>query len=360
MNSVYVHIPFCSNICSYCDFCKMFYEKEFSRGYFPALEAEIKSRYTGEALDTLYVGGGTPSCLSKCDLTNLFKILNKFELNDDCEFTFECNINDINEELLCMLSDNRVNRLSIGIQSFNKKKLKLLERKHTFKMAKKAIKLCRKHGFDNINVDLIYGVGKEKKSTLKEDLNLFLKLNVEHISTYSLIIEENTKLYINKTKNVNEELDAAMYELIIDKLTDNKFEHYEISNFAKKGYESRHNQVYWNNNEYYGFGLGATGYMNGVRYTNTRNLKDYINGKFVVEELFLSKTEMMDNELMLGLRLIKGINVQRFYNKYDLNIQDVYKINDLLKERVLRYKDGYLYIASDKLYVMNEILLRLL
>ena len=360
MKSAYIHIPFCKSICSYCDFCKMNYQKEWIEVYLDVLKEEIEEKYADEYLDTIYIGGGTPSCLSKEELNKLFDIIKIFNLNEEYEFTFECNVNDITEELLNILKESQVNRLSIGVESFNNNNLKLIERKHTFEDALTKINLVKNYGFNNINVDLIYALPEETLSTVKKDINQLLKLDIPHISTYSLIIEEHTKLKIKGIKEIDQDLDAKMYEYIVKKLTNNNYNHYEISNFAKKGYESRHNLTYWNNEYYYGFGLGAHGYVHGVRYENTRSFHDYLNGNYILEENILSKQQIMENELMLGLRKTKGINLNEFFNKYDINLQDVFDIKPLLKTKYLIYKNGNIFVNPSKLYVMNEILLKLI
>ncbi len=358
MNHMYIHIPFCKSICSYCDFPKILDLPVFITKYLNSLLKEITEKYMNEEIETLYVGGGTPSCLSNKDLNYLIDILSIVKLKENAEITFECNLNDITEELLNNLKRLKVTRLSIGIQSFNEKKLKFLERNHTYKDAEEKLKLCREHGFNNINLDLIYGVPNEAIGTLRKDLDLFIKLNPEHISTYALIIEDNTKIAIQGINPIDEDLDSEMYELIRKKLKN--YNHYEISNFSKKNYESLHNLAYWKNKEYYGFGLGAHGYINSVRYQNTKNMNKYINNQFLYKEEVLSNQDILDNEIMLGFRLINGINLQDFYNKYEKNIQDVYDVQELIKNKELVYQDGYLKIHPDKIYIMNEILIKLL
>ena len=222
------------------------------------------------------------------------------------------------------------------------------------------IKLIRNMGFNNINLDLIYALPNEKISTLKKDLKLFLSLEPEHISTYSLMIEDNTYLAYKKVNNISDELDYEMYEYICKKLEKKDYIHYEVSNFAKEGYESKHNLVYWNNQEYYGFGCGASGYIAGVRYDNTRNLSNYFEGKYKGSDNLLSDKSIMEYEIMLGLRKIKGINLKEFYNKYHVNMQDVFPIKPLLKNNDLIYSNGNISINPKKLYIMNEILLKLI
>lgn len=360
MKSVYIHIPFCKSICSYCDFCKMFYNPKWAHDYLLALKEEINDQYMGEEITSLYIGGGTPSCLSKKNLDYLLKIITIFNLSKDCEFTFECNLNDINEELLITLKNANVNRLSIGIESFDEQKLILMGRNHTFKDAEDKIRLIRQLGFQNINIDLIYGIPKETKKTLKKDLKKILKLNPEHISTYSLILSEHTLLHVNGIKPIDEDLDALFYKIICKKLKRKKYQHYEISNFSKKGFESKHNLGYWNNQEYYGFGLSASGYIDSIRYTNTFNLTKYLRHEFDGSKEILTPSDILDNEIMLGLRKLKGINLEEFEKKYGISLEENYPVEPLLKKKELIKKRGYIYINPDKLYIMNEILMKLI
>ena len=360
MESVYIHIPFCRSICTYCDFCKLLYHGPWVTQYLNSLLMEIEHRYNGELIKTLYIGGGTPSALQEKELKYLFEIIKRFNLDENVEFTFECNLNDINADFLVILKNNGVNRLSIGIESFNEDKLKFMGREHSFDDASEKIKLARSLGFNNINVDLIYGIPGEKTKDLKKDLELILKLEPDHISTYSLIVEDNTKIAIDGVVPIDEELDAEMYEIICEKLESKKYNRYEISNFSLVGKESRHNLNYWNNNEYFGFGLGASGYIHGVRYDNTRNLFKYIKGDFLNKEEVLSKEDKMYNELMLGFRKIQGINLKEFFLKYDINMQEAFDLKEVLKSRELIYENGYIYVNPEYIYVMNEILIKIL
>ncbi|MDD4705825.1 MAG: radical SAM family heme chaperone HemW [Bacilli bacterium] len=360
MESVYIHIPFCKNICSYCDFCKIIYNPADVKRYLEALEKEVKEYYLNEKIKTIYIGGGTPSSLNANELSQLFNIIELFNKSQYCEITFECNVNDITSELIDILINNNINRISIGAESFNKEKLKFMDRTCDYEDLKIKMNLIRNKGINNINLDLMYGIPGEKIDILKKDFKLLLKLNPEHISTYSLIIEDGTIAKVKNTHNINEDIDLEMYNYIRKKLKNKGYIHYEISNFSKLGFESKHNLTYWNNKEYYGFGLGASGYINGFRYENTKNINNYCEGKYRFKESLLSKQEMMENEIILGLRKIKGINLQEFFDKYEVNIQDVFPVKPLLKSKELRYKNGHIYINPDQLYVMNEILIKLI
>ncbi len=360
VTSVYVHIPFCKKICSYCDFCKLIYNDDFALTYLMALEKEITSKYEKDKINTLYIGGGTPSALTMGNLKKLFNIIKLFNLSEEVEFTFELNLDDIREELLEILKENNVTRLSIGIQSFNSHKLHILEREADFKDAKYKIDLCKKHGFNNINVDLMYAVPGESVSDTKNDIKKFLKLGTTHISTYSLIIEDHTKLKIDKTEYINEKEDAKMYKVISKKLKKKGYNHYEVSNFALKNYEAKHNLVYWNNEEYYGFGLGAAGYIGGVRYENTRSLNEYVAYEFVKEQNVLSKKERMDNEIMLGFRKLEGININHFNEKFEADLFTEYDFTELIKKKLVIRLGDNIFINPKKIYIMNEILLKLI
>ena len=353
IKSVYIHIPFCSEICSYCDFCKMFYSKELVDKYLQELEKEIQKKYKNELIETIYIGGGTPSCLNNEQLIKLFEIINIFKLSKNYEFTFECNLN-ITREKLEFLYENKVNRLSFGVQSFNENNLKFLLRNHNKEDIFNTINMAKKIGFNNINIDLIYALPNQTLKDLENDLDLFLKLDVNHISTYSLIIEPNTILYNNKISNIDEELDYKMYKLIIKKLKN--YNHYEISNFAKKGYESKHNLTYWNNLEYYGFGLSASGYINNIRYDNTKSINEYLKSNYVLNEEKIDFNRKLEYEFILGFRKIKGINKKEFYKKYNYEITNNEIIDRLINENKLINDDKYIYINPKYIYVENSIL----
>ena len=348
--SVYIHIPFCKNICSYCDFCKFYYNEKWVDNYLSALEKGIKSNYKGEVVETIYIGGGTPTVLNINQLERLLKLTNLFNKNK-IEFTVETNI-DLSLEKIKLLNKYGVNRISIGVQTVNPKYLKFLNRNHTKEAVVNLINLLKKFDF-NINVDLIYAIPGETLEELNEDLDFILSLDVNHISTYSLIIEPHTKLYIDNVSNIDEDLDYEMYKLINKKLEN--YHHYEISNFAKKNYESKHNLVYWNNLNYYGFGLGASGYIDNIRYDNTRSYNNYINGKYLLEKHELDLNEIISNEFILGLRKIDGIDVNNFYNKYNIDITSIDIVKKLLKGKQLILTDK-LKINPKYIYISNTIL----
>ncbi|MBQ7136733.1 MAG: radical SAM family heme chaperone HemW [Bacilli bacterium] len=353
--SLYIHIPFCHSICSYCDFCKMFYNEKLVSSYLNSLRNEISKYYQNEIIETIYIGGGTPSSLNCKQLDILFDILKVIKTSSNLEFTFEVNVNDINESLLKKLKNNKVNRISIGIETINDKFLKLIERYHTKEEVLEKINLTKNY-FDNINVDFMYGFPEETMEDLNNDLEFFKELDVNHISIYSLILEPNTKLYINNIEPIDENLESNMYFHIIDYLEKLGFNHYEISNFEKNGTYSRHNLTYWNNEHYYGFGLGASGYINNIRYTDTRSINKYLNGSYRLEADIITKELDMENEMILGLRKIKGVSKTGFLDKFKCRVEDVFDINKLLHKNLLQEDKNYLFIPKDKLYLSNSIL----
>ena len=355
IKSAYIHIPFCKNICSYCDFCKVIYNKKWINNYLDSLEYEINNYYKGEILNTLYIGGGTPSSLDITELNKLFNIIKKIKLDTTYEFTIECNIEDISIEKLKLFKDNNINRLSIGIETFNDKYLKYLNRNYSSNIIFDKIKLAKQY-FNNINIDLMYAFPNQTINELNDDLNKILKLNIEHVSCYSLIIEENTKLYITNQKSIDDELDYQMYELINNTFK-NKYKRYEISNYSKKGFESKHNLTYWNNEEYYGFGLGAAGYIDSVRYINTKNLTKYINKDYNKEYEKLTQEDKMKYEFILGFRKTSGINKNDFYKKYNIDILSIKSIKDLIKKGYLLENKDFIYINEKYIYTSNDILI---
>jgi len=331
----------------------MFYNDSFVMPYLDALKREIEERYGGEKVYTLYIGGGTPSSLNINELIYLFEIISKLDLTELKEFTFECNIESLDREKLILLKKNGVDRLSIGIQSFNTDILNTLgikrDRNKTFEM----LDYIKQIGFYNVNLDLIYAIPNQTLEILNEDIDIFLSLNPNHISCYSLMIEPHTKLYINKIKPIDEELDYEMYKLIEDRLSSYGYKHYEISNYSKPNYESKHNLVYWDNLEYYGFGLSASSYIDGIRTDNTKSLNKYIDNKFIDNYIDVSNDDMKYG-LMLGFRKLEGINIEEFNKRYNTNILILLK--KFIDDNKVVVKDNYVKIHDDWVYKMNEIL----
>ena len=356
--SIYIHIPFCNSICTYCDFCKIFYNKKYINDYLNNLEQEIKVRYKSEIVNTIFIGGGTPSSLDDEELIRLMNIIEIFKLNDNYEFTVECNIESITENKLKIMKKYGVNRISIGVESFDNSIIKLLGRNHTKKDVYNKMGIVKRY-FSNINIDLIYAA-YDDINILKSDIDCFLKLDIPHISTYSLIIEDNTMLKINGMKNIDEDIDYEMYKYIDDALEKNDYIHYEISNYAKNGYQSKHNLVYWNNEEYYGFGLSSTSYINNERITNTKNLRKYLNGEYLDTSVYEDKDIRMENEIMLGLRKLDGIDLDRFKEKFNVSLEDIYNIDNLVRNGYLIRDNNCIKIDKKYMYISNEIIVRIL
>lgn len=329
-------------------------------------ELELKKDYLNN-LKTIYIGGGTPSSLSFDLLEKLFVYLNKF-INLDIleEFTIEANPNDITFDKAFLFKKYHINRISLGVQGLNPKKMQILGRTHTEEDVEKAIITLKKAGITNINADIIYGVGDEDFNSIKYDLEKLIKLGIKHISAYSLILEDKTvlkKMYDeNKFSLYNEDEESNLYKKIVKFLKRKKFVHYEISNFSKNNYQSAHNLVYWNNINYIGAGPAAAYYIDNIRYTNVRNLEKYYQGidnknLNYAEVVKLTKEDMMSEEMIMGLRKISGINVLEFKKKYGLAIEEAFPIiKSLMNLGSLVIKNNHLYIPEDKLYLSNEVL----
>lgn len=357
IKSVYIHIPFCKNICHYCDFAKLHYHSNWVIQYLEELKKEILLEYKKDKIDTLYIGGGTPNCLSIDEFQYLFEMIHIFQFNTDYEFTVECNIEDLNLEKIRIMKKAGVNRVSLGVQTLQDKYLKLCNRKHNKEMVKKVVSSLKEEGITNINFDLMYGFPDQTVEDVKKDLMEYMEFDISHISTYSLMIEPHTVFYHQGVKNIAEEVDAMMYELINQFLKENYFQHYEISNFSKEGYQSRHNLTYWNNEEYYGFGLGASSYVGEIRKTNTRHFKKYSTEKKIEEMEKITDLLKLEYEFILGFRKIEGIHKATFYEKYHMDMIKMPKVEELLKKGDLKQNKEYIFIPEEKLYTSNEILL---
>lgn len=358
MLGVYIHIPFCKKICSYCDFCKVLYSTNYINKYLDELKKEIKSRYKGELVKTIYIGGGTPSSLTIDELDNLLYILSIFNLDNDYEYTIECNIEDINIDKINLFQSYGINRISFGVESFDKEIKKILGRHHDEDLIFDNIYLTKKY-FDNISIDLIYGV-TDNLEKVKTDIAKFLELDIPHVSCYSLILEEHTKLYIDNHEYISEEKDREMYEYICKKLKENGYNHYEISNYAKDGYESIHNKNYWLNGEYYGFGLGAVSYLANYRVSNTKNLTKYLNGNYQNNKAYEDIQTNKENDLILGLRLVEGININNYNKKYNTSLLDKNIIKELINDKYLEVSNNYLRCNPQYLYLENYMLKKII
>ena len=330
--SAYVHIPFCTQICYYCDFSKVFIKNQPVDSYLEHLIEEYHS-YDIKKLRTLYIGGGTPTALSAPQLAFLLeKLTDKLDLSYLEELTIEANPGDLDQEKIAVLKDSPVNRVSLGVQTFNDRMLKQIGRSHLEKDIYENIANLKKAGFDNISIDLIYALPKQTMEDVKTNVAKAIALDIPHMSLYSLILENHT-VFMNRMRRgklplPKEDLEAEMFEYIIAELEKAGFEHYEISNFSKPGFESRHNLMYWDNAEYYGIGAGASGYVDGVRYKNHGPIRHYLQaveaGNARVQEEVLTLNEKMEEEMFLGLRKKSGISKKRFEEKFGLSFEDQY------------------------------------
>lgn len=373
MKALYIHIPFCSKVCTYCDFYKMVAKDSLKEKYIEYLikELEMKKEYFTE-LETIYIGGGTPTSLNPSLLKQLFSYLKEnIDFKKIKEFTVEVNPKDVTYELASLFATFKVNRISLGVQSLKRRKLKFLGRDHRYRDVKKAINTLKEVGIYNINCDIIFGAKRDSKRIVIRDLKKLLKMNITHISTYSLQLEQKTILYKlfkeNKFKPISEELDSEIYNAVCTFLKEKEFDHYEVSNFAlNKDFRSLHNLTYWNNEKYIGVGAAASYYIDNVRYTNVYNLSKYFEGidkgelnYFEVDEIVLG--EKLFEEVMLGFRKLDGINLNNFKEKYGKEIVEVFPVvNELLEKGDLVIENEYIKVPENKIFILNNILINFL
>ena len=339
--SLYIHIPFCENICDYCDFAKLQYFHFFAEEYLNALSNELNSRVDNKNLKTIYIGGGTPTSLDDEQFERLLKMVEPFSKSIE-EYTVEANPESLSLSKIKLLKKYGVNRVSIGVESTDDKILKSINRKHTFADVKKAVALLKENGINNINLDLIIGLPNVSEKMLLKDIKNILSLEPNHISCYSLTVHEHTVFHINGIEEPVEEFAYEAYKTINKLLEDNWFVHYEVSNWSRPGFESKHNLTYWRNEQYYGIGLAASGYIGDTRYKNTTNFQNYLSGKNDVDKEQVSSRDDMEYEIMLRLRTNEGINLKEFESKFGF---------DLLSEKenvISQYvSQGYLVVDNN-------------
>ena len=365
---IYIHIPFCIKKCEYCDFVSYCNKKEYVPQYINALKKEIKNNINKEyKITTIYIGGGTPSSIEEnyiADIIETIKLnMNEENLKDfeNIEVTIEVNPGTVNKEKLQVYKKIGINRLSIGLQETHNELLKSIGRIHTYEEFINTYNLARKIGFNNINVDLMIALPNQTIQDIKENLEKITKLNPEHISVYSLILEEGTPFYNkyneNKIKLPDEELERNMYWYVKNTLENNGYMHYEISNFSKKGFESKHNMNCWNQEEYLGFGVAAHSYNNRIRYSNTNSIEEYIKGsnKIIHEKQTLE--DMQKEYMLLGLRKIEGINIQKFKNKFAQNPIFIFReqLSKLVDEELIIVDGNEIKLTNKGLDLANIV-----
>jgi len=328
--SIYVHIPFCLKRCIYCDFVSGIYEVGNAAAYIKALKREILTVPRGTSFSTLFIGGGTPTVLPADVLRDLIAhIFDHLSFPDNYEATIEANPGTLDHEKLTAIRESGINRLSIGVQSFNDDELMLLGRMHTRSIAEKAVHLAEDAGFKNIGIDLIYGIPQQSMASWKETLEMATTLRPQHIASYELTVENGTTLSAAYREGIlqspDDELTGEMYSHAIDHLVSEGYRHYEISNFAIPGYPCRHNLNYWDRGEYYGVGVAAHSFVKDHRFFNSGDLQDYLRtvsykGSPVRGREDIKGDKAISEALFLGLRKTEGIKVESFLKRYGLNI----------------------------------------
>ena len=368
---IYIHIPFCKQKCFYCDFLSYCDKTKFIDKYIDCLKKEIESKSNKNeiVIDTIYIGGGTPSVIDgKLIMEVLETIKENFNIEKEAEITIEVNPGTVDEEKLKLYKDVGINRISMGLQSANNDFLKMLGRIHTYEEFLECFNLARSVGFKNINVDLMLGLPKQTLNDIEESIEKVINIEPEHVSVYSLIVEDGTKLARDiKNGRLNlpeEETERKMYWKVKKILQDNGYTHYEISNFAKKGYESKHNMNCWNQKEYLGFGASSHSYFKSVRYSNIEDIEEYIDniskGKIAknkevheIQTIEDSKKEYM----LLGLRKIEGVNITEFKNKFVDNPIYLFRkeLSKLAREDLIEIYENSIKLTDKGLDLANVV-----
>lgn len=371
IKGIYIHIPFCHQICHYCDFNKVFFKNQPVDEYIEALGLEMKmfvEKYQKHLhIETIFLGGGTPTSLSPKQLERLFALIQKYIPSDYLEeFTSEANPDELTEEKLVVMKTNGVNRLSLGVQSFDEDILKRLGRTHSNEHVYQTLQLAKDIGFTNISIDLMYGLPGQTMEQWEVSLNKALSLNLPHYSAYSLIVEPKTVFYNLMTKGKlnlpGEDLEAEMYDVLMKEMELKGIHQYEISNFAQPGFHSKHNNLYWDNVSYAGFGAGAHGYVEGIRYANIGPIKKYIdtitNGEFPLFTTHeVTAKEQMEEEMFLGLRKVEGVNKKHFEKKFGLVLEDVYGqvLDKHIKRESILITNETVALTQKGRFIGNEI-----
>lgn len=358
-DSLYIHIPFCEAICSYCDFCKVYYQKDTVDQYLKVLKRELSELPISMPLRTIYIGGGTPSSLSYRQLQYLMEMILPYIGDATKEVSIEVNPESMDIKKLEILKFSKINRLSIGVQTFNEEILSKLERKHSNKQVVSLISNAKQMGFKNISVDLMYGLPNQTLQDVKADLNQIVRLDVQHISYYSLILEEHTKLKNRGYLAMDEQLESKMQNLIDVTLSKHNYQQYEISNYAKEGYPSKHNLVYWRYENYYGIGIGAAGKIDNQMIEHSRNIYAYIDGQKTKTTIKLTDEDNLFNNIMMSLRLLEGIEIKRINEQYKVDFESKYQevIAKYRKLGWLHKTNGRLHCDSQSLRFLNTILI---
>lgn len=368
--SLYIHIPFCAQKCLYCDFPSFARKDHLRKAYIEALNKEIinlREKHNNLEINTIFIGGGTPSVLESNELECLLKEIAKLNMAKDIEYSMECNPGNLTEEKLEVMKKYGVNRISMGLQSKQYNLLKGLGRIHNYKTFKENFLLAKKVGFNNINVDLMFGLPNQSLNEWEETLREIISLEPAHISAYSLIIEEGTTFYNlyenDKLKLPTEEEERKMYHLAKEILEENGFNQYEISNYAKEGKECRHNLAYWNMDNWIGVGSASASYINGKRIKNISSVEEYINsinerGEAVEEIINNSKNDNMEEFMFMGLRKINGIDENEFKKRFGMNINDVYGeiLNKYIDEGLLIRESGRVFLSEKGIEISNIIM----
>ncbi len=355
IDGLYVHVPFCRHICSYCDFAKAGYVPYLADRYLDSLNQEL-SRLDQLSFKTIYIGGGTPTALEDAKLEHLLTILDRFKVSG--EYTIEINPETFSAAKAEIIKRHGINRASIGVESFSEPVLAAMSRQHHNIDVHNCFKWLLQQGITNISIDLMYGFAEQTLSGFIHDLDLAVAMPITHISLYDLEVYPSTPLGLKSYKKIDDETDYLMYQQAIEFLNSHSYRQYEVSNFAFTHYQSQHNLEYWHYDNFYGAGLGASGKIDNRRYDNTRNFVDYFAGRYVGKEYSLSLDDQRFEALMMGLRLIAGIDMAEYNQRFDCDMTELYRpaLEKNIQLNRLVIDTGHLRTTAKGMMVLNDIL----
>lgn len=356
IKALYVHIPFCWHICYYCDFSRCIYEKALADRYLTHLNKEI-DLIQQDSFETIYIGGGTPTSLDHQQFERLLKMLSRFK--NVKEYTIEVNPETFDRDKATLLKQYGVNRVSLGVQTFDEALLKEIGRKHTNKDVYDTLSYLEEVGIKNRSIDLMFGFSSQGLSNVISDLKQAVMLPIQHISIYDLEVYPHSKLGLSGYQKADDETTFLMYQTIIEFLNSHSYKQYETSNFAISTFESLHNKTYWYYQDYLGVGLSACGKVGRTRFENTSNFVDYLKDDYCKEKTRLTIDDVIFEAIMMNLRLNEGIDINKFDDRFSCNILEKYHqpIEKNINRGLLEVKNSHLKTTEKGIYVLNDILI---
>ena len=355
---LYIHVPFCATICSYCDFCHLAYNHDTVERWLKAFGKELEVKDINRDCETIYIGGGTPSCLGYDQLERLLELLKPYASSAK-EYTIEINPETVDEAKINIMKEYGINRVSIGVQARQKRLLELMNRHHDDQLVEHVITMFRDAGITNISCDIMYSLPGQSMDDLKDTVEWLAGMDIPHLSLYSLTVEENTVFGKKGYRSLDEDTEADMYEYIRDTLKGRGYDQYEISNYCLPDMYSRHNMGYWDYDDFYGLSMGASGKEKGIRYANTRKMSEYEHGIYISEKEELSERDQAFEMIMMGLRKREGVNLELFEQRFGAPLEKLFSDNfdRAMAKGYIEVNGKFMRCTDDHFEICNTVIL---